>query len=185
MRRALLAGLFPLAALAVVLGCSGGEYDQKTYQCPSRTASTQEEVWGELVSPLLERRCGTLDCHGSPTRPMRIYGQLGLRHPAEQNISGGTETTDLELADNYASVCGVDPEPMDQAARDRGNSAEKLLIVNKARGTEAHKGGKVVNDNDPADQCILGWIRRASYPQLQSTCCAALAQLGATSTACP
>ena len=95
------------------------------------------------------------------------------------------EGPDFEILDNYASVCGVDPEPMDKAAQDRGSSAEKLLLINKARGTAAHKGGKVVNENDAADQCILGWIRRATYAQLQSNCCSALAQLGATSKACP
>ncbi len=180
---------FVLAFLALVGGaataCSGGDVEPKEYDCPPRVASTQEEIWGDLVSPLLERRCGTLDCHGQPTRPMRIYSQLGLRHPDEQNVSGGIPTTDFEILDNYASVCGVDPEPMDKAAKDRGSSAEKLLLINKARGTAAHKGGKVVNENDAADQCILGWIRRATYVQQQTSCCAALAQLGATSKACP
>src|SRR6516225_3603181 len=33
------------------------------------------------VSSVFERNCGTLDCHGSDARAMRIYGQYGLRKP--------------------------------------------------------------------------------------------------------
>ncbi len=33
------------------------------------------------VSEVLERRCGTLDCHGQSSRPLRIYGNAGLRRP--------------------------------------------------------------------------------------------------------
>ena len=31
------------------------------------------------VSRLLEKRCGTLDCHGQVGRSLRLYGQFGLR----------------------------------------------------------------------------------------------------------
>lgn len=33
------------------------------------------------VSEVIERRCATLDCHGASSRPMRIYGNAGLRRP--------------------------------------------------------------------------------------------------------
>jgi hypothetical protein len=33
------------------------------------------------VSEVMERRCGTLDCHGQPSRPLRIYSSIGLRLP--------------------------------------------------------------------------------------------------------
>ena len=31
------------------------------------------------VDPYLQRRCGTLDCHGQPGRAYRIYGFTGFR----------------------------------------------------------------------------------------------------------
>ena len=34
-----------------------------------------------LVSSVLEERCATLDCHGALARPLRIYGNAGLRRP--------------------------------------------------------------------------------------------------------
>lgn len=34
-----------------------------------------------LVSGVLERRCGSLDCHGGLSRPLRVYGNAGLRRP--------------------------------------------------------------------------------------------------------
>ncbi len=34
-----------------------------------------------IVSEVIERRCATLDCHGAISRPMRIYGNAGLRRP--------------------------------------------------------------------------------------------------------
>ena len=164
-------GLLPALVVAFV-ACSGDEYTQDgTFACPD------QELFIANVSPLIERRCGTLDCHGTSFRPMRVYGRLGLRHPVETNVSGGAPTTQAELLANYSAICTLDPEPMAEAVKDRGSSAEKLLLVNKARGLEAHKGGIVVAENDPADRCILGWIKRLPPEQLKADCDAALAQL--------
>lgn len=138
--------------LGAISGCSdlGGNV---TNTCPS------QDVFEQSVSPFLEQRCGTLDCHGGIARPMRVFGRLGLRHPDEDNFSGGAGTTAIERAANYTSVCGVDAEKMNESVAKSGNTAEKLLIVSKARGLEKHKGGKVVNENDPGDLCILHWLR--------------------------
>ncbi|MBK8253856.1 MAG: hypothetical protein IPK82_14480 [Polyangiaceae bacterium] len=122
-------------------------------KCPS------QEVFEQSVSPFLERRCGTLDCHGGIARPMRLFGQLGLRHAGEDNVSGGKPTTTLELSANYTSVCNVDAEKMNESVDDFGNQAENLLLVTKARGTEKHKGGKVVSENDAGDRCLRGWLK--------------------------
>jgi len=55
-----------------------------------------------IVSEVVERRCGTLDCHGQPARPLRIYGNAGLRRPEpdlgteeckSSNDCGGTGRT--------------------------------------------------------------------------------------------
>ncbi len=146
-------GALALSVAAMSSACSdlGGTV---TNVCAS------QEIFEQSVSPFVERRCGTLDCHGGIARPMRIFGRLGLRHPDEDNVSGGAATTALERAANYTSVCGVDAEKMNESVQNLGNTAEKLLIVTKARGLEKHKGGKVVNENDPGDLCILSWLRK-------------------------
>src|SRR5262249_50408477 len=51
------------------------------------------------VSAVIERRCGTLDCHGSLARPMRIFGQYGLRESpsdAGGDYPGGLLPTTVE-----------------------------------------------------------------------------------------
>jgi hypothetical protein len=159
-----MAAVGALVALGFGASSCAGEGELEAFGCPNR------EVFVNSVSPYLERRCGTLDCHGSMTRPMRIYGQLGLRHPEENNVSGGIATTALELDSNFASVCNVDPEPMQEVTDDRGASADKLLIVNKARGLERHKGGKIVDIQDPGDRCITGWLRLTPADQVEAAC---------------
>jgi hypothetical protein len=126
------------------------------------------------VSAYIERRCGTLDCHGSAQIPMRLHGQLGRRLPGEGNISGGAPTTVGELNANYTAVCGVEPEKTAEQVNTLGQSAETLLVVRKARGTEGHKGGAIVNQGDPGDRCIVDWLRGVPLADLAASCQGAL-----------
>jgi hypothetical protein len=142
--------------------------------CPSR------ESFSKFVSPLMERRCGMLDCHGNDQRPMRLYGELGLRilDPNDLNRTGGDSTTGLELDANYRAVCGVEPEAVHQVTLDPGGqSVNKLLLVRKARGTEGHKGGKVFEPFDDADLCVVGWLRGDNPRSIRSSCQKALERL--------
>ena len=125
---------------------------QKPLLCP------ESALFAEAVQPYLEKRCGTLDCHGSSQRPLSIYGQFGLRHPLEANVSGGEPTTDVESNANYLSACSLEPELMAGALENLGASADKLKLVAKPRGQMNHKGGRVVNEGDPGDRCIMGWV---------------------------
>src|SRR6185503_17022392 len=118
----------------------------------------------------MERRCGTLDCHGSMFRPMRLYGRLGLRDPVEKNVTGGKATTPRELDENYASVCGLEPEKMSQVVADVGASADKLLLVAKARGVEGHQGGAVVKQGSAGDECLVIWLRGYKPDALAKAC---------------
>ncbi|MRG93525.1 hypothetical protein [Polyangium spumosum] len=173
-RRGLAAlGVVSAGLLAIGFGASScvGEEGLEAYACPNPAVFTAS------VSPYLERRCGTLDCHGQATRPMRIYGQLGLRHPLESNVSGGAATTQLELESNFAAVCNLDPAAMQQVVDDLGSTADKLLLVNKARGLERHKGGKIVNEQDPGDLCILGWLGFKDAATVDAACTAAIEPL--------
>jgi hypothetical protein len=166
--------LLALATLALALlpvassGCSG--VDEKAY------ASVDCPPFGENgdafrpVSAVIERRCGTLDCHGNSARPMRIYGQYTLRRPEEEGsknvkdfdeyFTGGKEpTTEAELADNYQGMCALEPEIMARVvAKKKGSAPEDLTLVRKPRLLEKHKGGLLWNKGDDGDTCLVNWI---------------------------
>lgn len=169
--KALIAG----SAAALLMGMGAwacvGEGELESFACPNK------DVFVQHVSPYLERRCGTLDCHGQPKRPMRIYGQLGLRHPLEDNFSGGAATTTLELDANFDAVCNLDPEAMAESAETLGASADKLLLVNKMRGIERHKGGQAVIAQTPGDRCVLNWLKFKPSEVVGPDCTAAVDQL--------
>ena len=133
------------------------------------------------VSSVLEARCGTLDCHGSIGRPLRIYGRRGLRkyvdftatdaesevlkaeinagQGAGEYFPGGLQVTIRgELADNYDSVCGLEPELMDKVRKGE-ESPDVLTLTRKARLVEKHKGGQIFAPaQSPGDLCITSWL---------------------------
>lgn len=173
------------AAVLAVLGATGaavmscvGESGTETFSCPNQHVFTGD--WpdggpaGASVSEYMSRRCGTLDCHGSELRSLRLYGQFGLRHPDESNVAGGKKTTLAELKANYAATCAIEPEKTSDAVDDQGQSAELLLIVQKARGIEAHKGGAVVKQGSKGDNCIAGWLRGDPPAMVADACQAAI-----------
>ncbi len=140
----------------------------------------------QSVSKFLERRCGTLDCHGRSERPLRIYGERGLRLPNDAGnrpTVGGT--SDEEVVANYRAVVGLEPELMSRvvAAHGVGTCAlegeppdvlcpRRLLLISKplacnttssvkCNGTSPgveHKGGAVIAPNDEGYTCLVSWI---------------------------
>lgn len=178
----LLGGAVAVAALLAlgVSGCSGDEYTgEEVFACPDKAGFMGIEPNGNVVSGVssyMERRCGTLDCHGSALIPMRLYGQFGRRHPDEKNIPGGFGTTAAELEANYSAVCSVEPEKTAEQVRNLGQTADTLLIVRKARGIEGHKGGTLMNEGDPADKCIIGWLRSRGLTSFKGECEQAIEQ---------
>jgi hypothetical protein len=112
------------------------------------------------VTTFLERRCGTLDCHGQMGRPLRIYGALGLRLVDEAGaVPGGSGTSaDEKLANFYATVT-LEPELMTQVVNNGGDGADRLLLVRKPRQLERHKGGQVIVANDSGDTCLTSWLQ--------------------------
>ena len=149
----------PLALASLVVLSAGclGESDTAPlgYACPSGDNFP-------IVSQVLERRCGTLDCHGDPSRPLRIYGRSGLRlrQPDGNGPPSGTEigTTPLEIDENRFSACGLEPEVMDAVVSGQADP-EVLLLLKKPRLVEAHKGGQVLTVGSTADTCIVSWLR--------------------------
>ncbi len=144
-----------------------------------------------FVSEFLTRRCGTLDCHGQPGRPLRIYGQRGLRLPNQNGLRPVTgDTSEEEVAANYRAAVGLEPEVMNRvvAARAEDTCSLKgepetpclhhLLLVAKPlscnklsshgcgggeRGVE-HKGGPVIAFGDDGYNCLKTWVQGITDP---------------------
>lgn len=117
------------------------------------------------VSLFMERRCGTLDCHGQPGRPLRLYSDWGLRlKPRDDGARNGAATTADEQRANYLSVVGLEPEAMETCFRtkgaDRANFQLLLKPISIENGGIRHKGGPVLrpSNQDPGWQCLYGWV---------------------------
>jgi hypothetical protein len=101
-------------------------------------------------------RCGTIDCHGTAYRNLRIYGSGGLRwSPGDRPFMPLCNTPD-EIAQDYLSVVGLEPETMSAVVA--GADPSMLTMVRKARGTEAHKGGRIWTQGDDSDTCLTSWL---------------------------
>jgi hypothetical protein len=160
-------GLVAMATLAGTEGCSAS---------PDTTLVTQVAApdYGQFkgvaangapltatqagVSRVLERRCATLDCHGQIGRPLRLYGQFGLRFVDDAgNIPGQAATTETEHQANYQAVIGLQPEIMSLVVS--GSSPpESLMLLRKPLQLERHKGGAVFVSGDDAYNCITTWL---------------------------
>jgi hypothetical protein len=111
------------------------------------------------VSRVLERRCGTLDCHGQIARPLRLYSQQGLRLQDEGGATPGTTgTTEAEYLANYQAIVSVQPETMTLVVQGV-DPPESLMLVRKPLGLERHKAQKVFELNDTTYNCITSWLK--------------------------
>ena len=112
----------------------------------------------QKYTPTLVHRCGSLDCHGATYRSLRLYGSIGLRlSPTDKPVSKG-RTTEAEYDEDFASVIGLEPEVTSAVVSEAGASPERLTLIRKARGTEAHKGGAVWVEGDSQDRCLTSWL---------------------------
>lgn len=169
MMRAIFPPLVALCAASVVaLGaaCSSFNADAVTeVTAPDFNQFSVNSVSGDGsamvgVDAVLEKRCGTLDCHGQMGRALRIFGQNGLRLISEDaaNIPGVQPTTETELVANYQSVIGLQPELMTEVVQ-HNEPPTALLLLRKPMQLERHKGGQVfLGAGDPAYDCIVSWL---------------------------
>jgi ABC-type amino acid transport substrate-binding protein len=148
-----IAALVAVAAIALGLACSSPAPNARTVETTPDVASFP------AVGAMLIQACGTLDCHGTVGRNLRLYGDTGLRLSLTDVPSTLIVTTDAEIAQDYASVVGLEPEIMSQVVASGGANPERLTFVRKARGLEAHKGGAVIAAGDSRDRCITSWLQ--------------------------
>jgi hypothetical protein len=119
-----------------------------------------------VVAPMLVRRCGSIDCHGSIYRNFRLYGYAGTRlrdgqAPETLRPDLPKRLTDEEIEADYQAVLGVEPEIMRDVVNDNGNGRERLTLVRKGRGEEDHKGDQRMVPDDEADTCLGSWLAGA------------------------
>lgn len=160
--------VFAMAAASMTGSCASTPDSNRVTQIIAPTYESFKGVnlgTGQAgVSAYIEKRCGTLDCHGQAGRPLRIYGRIGLRFPDDaDNVPGQAGTTETELRANYESVIGLEPEVLSQVVADPTNSPPtRLLLVKKPRLLERHKGGQVVIAGDDGDTCLTSWLAGAT-----------------------
>ena len=158
-------------AMAATLGCSAPAPDATVTQ-----PLLPDRVTFPYVGELLERRCGTLDCHGSVYRNLRIYGDEGLRYSSADCPCVPKVTTPAEFSQDYDSVVGLQPEVMNQVIADHGADPERLDLLAKPLGLDAHQGGTLITEGDDQYVCITSWlaghtIKAACIATLPSTIC--------------
>jgi hypothetical protein len=132
------------------------------------------DIYKTYLDDYLNRRCGTLDCHGQPGRAYRSYGRIGYRIPnlvtgdaqVPAQVSGLQPTTDRERRANYEGIIALEPEEMSRVVARNGENPKTLLFIRKALSAESpsgerHKGGQVMSEDDVAYRCLTAWLR---YP---------------------
>src|SRR4029078_9060045 len=80
---ALFMGLVVVAggASLLMVSCLGASaHLEETTGCPPIDPTAADAPFNS-VSEVMERRCGTIDCQGQASRPLRIYGATTLRRP--------------------------------------------------------------------------------------------------------
>jgi hypothetical protein len=156
-----------LVSVALVAACSGAP------QARVGVIAPREDTF-PLVADYLDHRCGTLDCHGQPGRNLRIWGCWGMRLDPKDvsSCSSGAATTPDEWEATYRSLVGLEPAVMSTVVQGGGAHPELLTFVRKARGTETHKGGQLIQEGDDQDTCIVSWLR--GNTDMRACSCAAL-----------
>jgi hypothetical protein len=143
--------------LAASFACSGPDKGELDRASSLRAQATTFRTAG--VGTVFERRCGSLDCHGSITRNMRIYSSRGLRLPNEAGLGPGQGDTTLEESTaNFNSIMLLEPERTNEVLRGEQPPDVAMLVLKKPLGRESHKGGEAIRPGDDAQRCIITWL---------------------------
>ncbi|MBX3199298.1 MAG: hypothetical protein KF894_14290 [Labilithrix sp.] len=113
------------------------------------------------VDAYLQRRCGTLDCHGQPGRAYRIYGFAGFRlyNVDAGLVTGQQPTTEDEVLANYQAAVALEPEEMSRLIATQGADPNMLMLLRKPLRIERHKGGPAMAEDDAGYRCVVAWLR--------------------------
>jgi hypothetical protein len=151
-----------LTVAVAVSACSGPAESTYAITPPSREAFPP-------VGDVLEAHCGTIDCHGTLARNMRIYGIYGLRFDPK-GVTGRLSTTPAEYDATYEAVVSIEPERLSDIVRNQGKGIDDWIVLAKGRGVQHHKGGTQLVKGQPADLCIVAWVMGQTGPQVDNAC---------------
>jgi hypothetical protein len=160
-RRLSIATLTAMTAWLASVACSDG------YQGEAVGMRVGGLAHFDVVAETLDFHCGSFDCHGGMGRNLRLYGVSG-RRLAPGDVPCGAPTTAAEVEADYRSAAGLEPEVLAEVFASGGKSPERLTLVRKARGAEAHRGGKVFPAGSDGDLCLVSWVSGA--PELVASC---------------
>lgn len=110
------------------------------------------------VAQMLVHHCGSIDCHGSIYRNMRLYGYQGTRLQDGDSPDSPSVSRQPEVDADYQAVVGLEPEIMASVVAAKGAGYDRLTLVRKGRNDEDHKGGQRIVPGDDADTCLLTWL---------------------------
>lgn len=144
------------AALGALSACDGPAVGSAT------TRALDVVDYGAHVHGVLEPSCATLDCHGDPGRPLRLYGETGLRLT---DALRGEPVTDEELALDVAALAGLDA----------ATPAERSLVLLKPLAERAgglhHVGRDVwLSRDEDAYRCVAAWLAGTLDDAGRATC---------------
>jgi hypothetical protein len=152
--------LFVVALFAGNIGCASTPDDGSR---PELTVTDLDRnAYQSFVQPVMERHCGSLDCHGKLPRGLRVYGEDSLRLPNDAGLTvGNGKTTADEAQATYVSIIGLQPEKMDEFARKSPRTSDDaygLLLLSKPLAIERHRPGASLRKGEPAERCITSWL---------------------------
>lgn len=142
-----------MTTLALAIGCASAPDGSATVD-----ATGADRAGFPPVAAALSYRCGSLDCHGSLYRNMRLYGYGGLRFAPGDTPERPATSTPEEIDRSFDAVVGLEPTILREVVTSGGAHPERLTFVRKGRGQEAHKGGSRIAIGDDADRCITSWL---------------------------
>lgn len=146
-----------LLLVAIALpACSGPPDASARVSAGGPDRATFKPVAGVLVA-----RCGSLDCHGSKYRNLRLYGFGGERLDPVDRPDTPSQATPAEIDADYDAVVSLEPELTAQVVAAHGDGADRLTFIRKMRGAEAHKGGQRIVPGSDDDRCVLTWLSGA------------------------
>jgi hypothetical protein len=152
--RVAFAAVTALAAATLSLACASTPDDSFTPSVP--VLGLDRASYEAMVHPVVERHCGSVDCHGKLPRGMRVYGESGLRLGTTVG-----KTTPAEAQATYVSIVGLQPEKTNELTVKSPRTSEDaydLLLLAKPLTRERHRGGLSLRQGEPAEQCILSWL---------------------------
>lgn len=160
-RSALFVGVAALGALAALVTGSASCASPPDGKRSTEVLQPDYATYRAYVDPYLQRRCGTLDCHGQPGRAYRIYGFAGFRlyNVDAGLVSGEQPTTEDEVRANYQAAIALEPEEMSRLVATQGADPNRLLLLRKPLKLERHKGGPAMSEDDAGYRCVVAWLR--------------------------